>query len=313
MVTDTKVLTTDLIHGIIEENYPNESTQALYKRVVGDLYNRGYALSNTGITNYLVNLTVCNNTKNNYRAALQSVSGTLFDCGHLTAAECLKIKRVKRFKVSGLRKGRWLTKKQINRILNIELDVIGVRDIALLSVLFSTALRRSEISKIRWKNLYKMDDYLFIEGIEGKGTKFRRVIVQEWAIPALIRWHDVCVGQLNVLPSTTTPYKKCTQMDNKFNKLDNFMFSPIFKGGTIKFTQLSGDSIGYIIEQRSNKSGIRFTPHDTRRTCAYLLYLGGVNIRIINHILGHASISTTERYLRPIIESLEFNDNFFNI
>jgi integrase len=61
---------------------------------------------------------------------------------------------------------------------------------------------------------------------------------------------------------------------------------------------LSDSMIYEIVVQASQRSGMpMIRPHDLRRTCAKLMRSGGASVEQISEILGHSSISTTERYL----------------
>ena len=144
-----------------------------------------------------------------------------------------------------------------------------IRDIAVLELLFATGLRVSELCNL------KADDVNLSEGYVktfGKGSKERMI--------------QICTP--DVL-AALKQYKKCfkSEIDNTryffVNRLSN---------------QLSDQSVRFMINKYVNQisSTVHVTPHMFRHTFATMLLESDVDIRYIQQILGHSSITTTEIY-----------------
>lgn len=66
----------------------------------------------------------------------------------------------------------------------------------------------------------------------------------------------------------------------------------------MQISSLNPQSINYILKQREIQSGIKsLKPHNLRRTMATDMENEGYSIRIIQQVLGHSDVATTERYL----------------
>lgn len=145
----------------------------------------------------------------------------------------------------------------------------AIRDIAVLELLFATGLRVSELCNLKADDVNLSDSYI---KTFGKGSKER--IIQ------------ICTP--DVL-TALKQYKKCfkAEIDNTgyffVNRLSN---------------RLSDQSVRFMINKYVNQisSTVHVTPHMFRHTFATMLLESDVDIRYIQQILGHSSITTTEIY-----------------
>jgi len=70
--------------------------------------------------------------------------------------------------------------------------------------------------------------------------------------------------------------------------------------------RLSVHGIAYLLKKLASKAGIRqISPHVLRHTAATILLRKGVNLRIVQEFLGHASLATTERYLKVTVKDMK--------
>lgn len=144
-----------------------------------------------------------------------------------------------------------------------------IRDIAVLELLFATGLRVSELCNLKADDVNLSDSYV---KTFGKGSKER--IIQ------------ICTP--DVL-TALKQYKKCfkAEIDSTgyffVNRLSN---------------RLSEQSVRFMINKYVNRfsSTVHITPHMFRHTFATMLLEADVDIRYIQQILGHSSITTTEIY-----------------
>jgi integrase/recombinase XerD len=173
----------------------------------------------------------------------------------------------------GLKLPEFLTIQEINDIIDsIDLSLPeGQRNRAILETLYSCGLRVSELINLRFSDLYL--DKNFIK-VEGKGSKQRLVPISSVAIKEI---------NLYLLDRCHIEVKK---------GYEDILF--LNRRGTM----LTRVMIFYIIKQHTEAAGIHKTisPHTFRHSFATHLLEGGANLRVIQQMLGHEKITTTEIY-----------------
>jgi integrase/recombinase XerD len=163
---------------------------------------------------------------------------------------------------------------EINKLIDA-IDVSkpdGARNKAILEVLYSSGLRVSELTELKVSNLYL--DIEFIK-VTGKGSKERLVPIGASAVKALKTW----IESIRV----HFPIKKGEEDLVFINR---------------RGTRLSRIYIFMIIKQLAVITGITKTisPHTFRHSFATHLVEGGADLRAVQEMLGHESITTTEIY-----------------
>ncbi|TRZ65771.1 site-specific tyrosine recombinase XerD [bacterium] len=150
-------------------------------------------------------------------------------------------------------------------------DKFGLRDRAILELMYASGLRVSEVITITLKDLYFKDGYV---RIFGKGSKERIVPTGSSAIKFVEKY----------LKESRIAFKKSYTEDYLFLN---------FRG-----RKLSRMAVWNIITKYASKAGIKkeIHPHTLRHTFATHLLEGGADIRIIQEMLGHTDISTTQIY-----------------
>lgn len=152
-------------------------------------------------------------------------------------------------------------------------DERGLRDRAILELLFSTGLRVSELCSLNTDLDLSRDSF----AIRGKGEKVRVVFLSDVAKDAL-----------------RTYLKKRTDLEEAL-----FVNVPRARQKqTAKRTRLTPRSIELLIKTYAAKAGItkKVTPHVLRHSFATDLLNNGADIRSVQQLLGHASIQTTQIY-----------------
>jgi len=160
-------------------------------------------------------------------------------------------------------------------------DPLGLRDRAMLEVLYSTGIRRSELAHLAVFDLDAERSTLLVR--QGKGRKDRMVPIGERAVAWLSRYLTDTRPGLAVEPDDGT----------MFLTADGIEFSPD------RLTQIARR---YVLQAEVPKSG---ACHLFRHTCATLMLEGGADIRYIQALLGHAELSTTQIYAQVSIRALQ--------
>jgi integrase/recombinase XerD len=155
----------------------------------------------------------------------------------------------------------------------------GLRDRAILEVLYSTGLRVNELCAL---NLDDVDrEHGIVSVWQGKGRKDRKAPIGSIALKLLDRY----------VSAVRRPEK---------------LGDPALLLGE-KGRRLSPSVIASMIRRRVQALGMnkRVYPHLLRHTCAVHLLENGADIRYIQALLGHANLSTTQRYTRVLPKSLK--------
>lgn len=167
-----------------------------------------------------------------------------------------------------------LTLEEINRMESV-IDLSheeGVRDHAIIETLYSCGLRVSELCEQTFSNLFLEEGYM---RVFGKGSKERLVPISQSAIEDLRRWF-VVRQKFDAKPGHED-YVFLTKRGNRMSRITVF----------------------HNIKQYAALAGIEknISPHTLRHSFATHLIQGGANLRAVQAMLGHESISTTEIYL----------------
>ena len=167
-----------------------------------------------------------------------------------------------------------LTVDEINSMIaSIDLtQPEGQRNRAILEVLYSCGIRVSELVGLRLSQLYLDDEYICVEG---KGGKQRLVPISPTAI-AEIELYLQHRGELDIKPGE-----------------EDYLF--LNRRGR----HMSRVMVFYIVRNACEQCGIKksVSPHTLRHSFATHLLENGANLRAIQNMLGHESITTTEIYV----------------
>ena len=159
-------------------------------------------------------------------------------------------------------------------------DPLSHRDLALLELLYASGLRVGELTGLDWDDL---DLEARTVRVLGKGGKERMVPFGRPAAVALQEWLDSWEEVRGSSSGTEAPV---------------FLN---YRGG-----RLSSRSVRRILDRHVNSAALAagVHPHTLRHTFATHLLEGGADLRTIQELLGHSSLSTTQRYTHVDIERL---------
>jgi integrase/recombinase XerD len=159
---------------------------------------------------------------------------------------------------------------------------LGIRDRALIEFLYSTGCRRSELVRLLVRDVHQSSQTVLIR--QGKGKKDRIVPIGERALYWLERYHLDSRPALVCYP------------DSGFLFVGRRYGHPLTVSGITKLIR------GYLNRSNITKKGCC---HLFRRSMATSMLENGADIRIIQEILGHARLTTTERYTKVTIVDLK--------
>lgn len=173
------------------------------------------------------------------------------------------------------------TVEEISKLLDMELNTPNdYRNKAIMELLYATGLRISELVNLEYVNLDLENDFL---RIMGKGKKERVVPIGE-----------IAMDYLKLYLEEYRPYFVKKEQNNYI--FLNYLGKKISRQGVFK-----------ILDDIQLKSGINknISPHTLRHSFATHLLNNGVDLRVIQELLGHDDISTTEIYTHVANEQIK--------
>ena len=164
-----------------------------------------------------------------------------------------------------------LSPEDVEQLLNFTPEnSIEIRDLALIELMYSSGLRVSEVASI---NLADFEEEMTFLRVMGKGSKVRLAPIGRYAISAINNW---------------------IEERKKFSGIDTPALFINLKGG-----RLTVRSIQLRLEKISIKQGLpRVNPHMLRHSFATHMLESSGDLRTIQELLGHSSLSTTQIYTK---------------
>ncbi|MFO7735945.1 MAG: tyrosine-type recombinase/integrase [bacterium] len=179
----------------------------------------------------------------------------------------------------GLKLPQFLTRNEIDRIIsfNFSADLKGFRNKALMELIYGSGLRVGEIVKLRRKNVDFEEEEV---DILGKGKKERVVPVTSEAISAI---------------------------EDYLMKRGDFFEPKAFLFLNMRGKPITERGVQYIINRIAIRAGVfrKVSPHMLRHSFASHFLENGMNLRYLQHMLGHSNLSTTQNYTHLGITELQ--------
>lgn len=234
-----------------------------------------FSLAN--VRSFLASLTsnkYARNTTLRKIAALRSFANYLVEQGQLSGNPFKLLPAPKRERLLP----KFLTTLETDRLIETAAgsEHFGARNRALLELLYSCGMRRSELTGLK---ISDVDFYNGVVKVLGKGNKERYIPVTQTALQAL---RDYLATRKNPRPA-----------DALF----------LNKNGTA----LTGDGLAYLVKTLSVKSNIarKVTPHSLRHSFATHLLNNGCDLRSLQEMLGHKSLLATQVYTHVSLDKLK--------
>jgi integrase/recombinase XerC len=158
--------------------------------------------------------------------------------------------------------------------------LIGIRNRAIFETLYSSGIRISELEGL---NVFDLDLNKHLIRVIGKGNKERIVPIGEKAVTAIM------------------DYRKRLKFETGIGEDQN---TPLFLNKN--HGRLTSRSIARILEKAAKECGllIPVSPHALRHTFATHMLDAGADLRVVQELLGHSSLSTTQKYTHVSIDRL---------
>lgn len=257
---------------IIERQYSTNTIDA-YKRDISAfiVYNKGIIINEKTLNIYLQNLreSYSNNTYLRKVSALKNFYKYLYH-ENITNINYLKDLTTSKKNIDV---PKYLTTKDINKFLNsLTYDTpIELRNKAMLELLYATGVRISELINIKLSDV-KLNEQLII--VMGKGKKQRIVPINTTALKYVGMYINDAYPLLNRYQSEYLFLSK--------------NFKPITRQGFYK-----------VVKQKARFINLDdITPHTFRHSIATHMLNNGANLKVVQEILGHQNLSTTEIYAK---------------
>ncbi|HHI00986.1 MAG TPA: recombinase XerC [Thermococcus litoralis] len=168
-----------------------------------------------------------------------------------------------------------LTKEDVKKLIKA-VPPTRKRDRLIILLLYGTGLRVSEVCNLKIEDIDFKRGILIVKG--GKGAKDRVVPIPDFLLKEI------------------EDYLK-TREDGS-----EYLFVEVRRE---KKDRISPKTVWYLLKKYGEKAGIRVTPHMLRHSFATHMLEKGVDIRVIQEILGHSNLSTTQIYTKVTVEHLK--------
>lgn len=232
------------------------------QELLGQLKNDGYAPK----------------TINAILAAVRGVATAAFNMYQLDGDDLERIRGVKMVRGSRLKSGRIVPAGELSSLIYTCISdegPAGIRDIAIIGILYICGLRRSEAAALSFRDVNVENREI---RLIGKGNKERKVFMDSGTQAALSDW----ITLRGDWPGT--------------------LFCRILKSGkVVQNTSMTDQAIYGVLTKRWKQAGTpALTPHDFRRTFISSLLAKGVDLLTVQRMAGHSDPRTTSGYdLRP--------------
>ena len=282
-ISEVPAPTLDTIKALVLDGLSSEHSRRAYGKALDGFLAWYDAQGSPGLTKAIVQgyravlqeAGLSPSTINLRMSAIRKLAQEAADNNLIDPALAAGIARVKGVKSAGVRAGNWLTREQAQALLDAPntATLKGLRDRAMLAVMLGAGLRRSEVAGLTVEHIQQRDGRWVIVDLVGKGRRVRSVPIPAWCKAALDAWLGAAVI------------------------MSGRVFRAVHKGGWVNGESMTAQGIHDVVDEHGNEIGVDIAAHGLRRTFAKLAHKGGSGLDQIQLSLGHASITTTERYL----------------
>ncbi len=251
----------------LEGKSPN--TVRMYSYYVRRYLDKGYDLNSRSALRFLAKLKKEGYSNKSLNLVVQALRSYFRFEGLDEEAEKLKPPKVPR----SLPKA--LTKEEVKKLLSV-ISPLRKRDRLIVLLLYGTGLRVSELCNLKIKDVDLNRGIITVR--RGKGAKDRLVPLSKPIIKE--------IREYLALREDSSEYLLVEERRERKDRI-------------------SPKTVWYILNKYGKKAGIKVTPHMLRHSFATHMLENGVDIRVIQEILGHSNLSTTQIYTKVTVEHLK--------
>jgi integrase len=283
VMTRSLISPRDALADAAVQSLSSTHSRRIYRGHIVRFLASGLSLTREGIQRFMRDIeSRCGPVSVNHAlSAVRLLAREAFARGQIDSQNMQAISSIRGVARRGVRLGNWLDIGGLREMLRAaERGPHGVRNAAILAVLAGCGLRRAEVVSLRWGQYQTRAGRAVWIDIVGKGKRSRSVPIAQWVVRYLDVYRDSLakLGDGLALISTDTP-------------------TGLVFGG------LGEQGVYYLVRDAAKAAGLpSVAPHDLRRTYSKLARAGGCPIEQIQVTLGHAEISTTQRYLGTELE-----------
>ncbi len=238
-------------------------------------------------------------TVNRYLCAVRRVIKEAWRHHLITAEEYQRATDVQSVTAQRLPTGRELENEEIRKLIEVCLNddknpILGIRDAAIISLMYSSGLRRAEVVALDIDDLNKKRGEL---RVIGKRNKERTAFLASGAVRAVEKW-------LGVRGMMSGPLFYSVNKGGNIVRFRKQRLSQAEKQTGVEprqvIARLSDQTVYHLIGKRAMQAGLvkKTTPHDMRRTFVSDLLDVGVDLATVSKMAGHEDTNTTKRYDR---------------
>lgn len=238
-------------------------------------------------------------TVNRYLCAVRRVLKEAWRHHLITAEEYQRATDVRSVSAQRLPTGRELGTDEIKELISVCLldsdnHILGVRDAAIISLMYSSGLRRAEVVSLDFEDFDLNKHEL---RVIGKRNKERKAYLASGAVRAVDKWIELRGTMPGPLFYAVNKgghiVRKRKQRLSKADKQKGVVPKQIV-------ARLTDQTIYNVIDKRATQAGLikKTTPHDMRRTFVSDLLDVGVDLATVSKMAGHEDTNTTKRYDR---------------
>jgi site-specific recombinase XerD len=238
-------------------------------------------------------------TVNRYLCAVRRVIKEAWRHNLISAEEYQRATDVRSVTATRLPTGRELEGDEIRRLIEVCLEdsdnpTLGIQDAAIISLMYSSGLRRAEVVSLDVEDLDLKKSELHVVG---KRNKERKAYLAKGAIRALDKW-------LELRGTSPGPLFYSVNKGGIIVKFRKERLSEAEKQNGVAPEKIVGrltdQTIYHVFDKRAMEAGLvkKTTPHDMRRTFVSDLLDVGVDLSTVSKMAGHEDTNTTKRYDR---------------
>jgi len=238
-------------------------------------------------------------TVNRYLCAVRRVLKEAWRHHLISAEEYQRATDVQSVSAQRLPTGRELVNDEIRELIEVCLQdednpILGIRDAAIISMMYSSGLRRAEVVKL---DLDDLDLGKGVLHVIGKRNKERNAYLAKGAVRAIEKWLEY--RGLEPGPLFFSVNKGGNIVRYRKKRLNDKELRTGMGSERI-VARLSDQTIYHLIQKRAKQAGLvkKTSPHDMRRTFDSDLLDVGIDLATVSRMAGHEDTNTTKRYDR---------------